>query len=346
VTYPQCQHLQRVQSGEPFPAEPDDTFVDEFTSFVHTFAHTLTESLRLPVYNKSPTFGFDLRTDGLNVRVFVEKIRNGSPASKIRSTPKATNNALCGAYHVAVNDVLVFSKEQAVAELRKAFDAEHQEISLVFAPEERLTAAQLRAAVVEHQEPDVFSSPDQDDDDTPVLTLDALRPICALRFPDSDFSSSSIPAEDIACTIHAVTSSAITQEEQALGFFTRGKLKRLSIWSEWQEGEFRQLERMKDLYMFGAPVPPPRNTILLRMHWQNHIKRSSERRSRSCCDGSPQATPMLHQVASTYSSCVEQPVQRLFFALAAANDLKVLWWGCSRCFSSLSPSGDSDLHHH
>jgi hypothetical protein len=34
-------------------------------------------------------------------------------------------------------------------------------------------------------------------------------------------------------------------------------------------------------------------------------------------------TPMLHQVASTCSSCVEQPVQRLFFALAAANDMKV-----------------------
>jgi hypothetical protein len=218
---PNVQHRQPVQSGEPFPAEPNDTSFDEFTSFVNPFAHTLTESLRFPAHNKSPTFGFDLQTDDLNNRVFVEKIRNDSPASKIRSTPKATNNALRGAYLVAGNDVLVFSKEQAVAELRKAFDAMHPEISLVFAPEKHLTAAQLRAAVVEHQEPDLFSSPDQDVDDTPVLTLDALRSICALRFPDSDFSSSSIPAEDIACTIHAITSSAITTEEQALGFFTR-----------------------------------------------------------------------------------------------------------------------------
>jgi hypothetical protein len=45
---PNVQHLQRVQSGEPFPAEPDATSVDEFTSFVNPFAHTLTESLRVP----------------------------------------------------------------------------------------------------------------------------------------------------------------------------------------------------------------------------------------------------------------------------------------------------------
>jgi hypothetical protein len=168
-----------------------------------------------------------------------------------------------------VNDALVFSKKQAVAELRKAFDAK--------------------------------------------------------------------PQETIACTIHAVTSSTITPEEQALGFFTRRKLKRLSTWSEWQEGEFRQLERMNDLDMFGSPVPPPRNAILLRMHLQYHLKRSGERRSRSCCDGSPQAAPMLHQVASTYSSCVEQPVQRLFFALAAANDTKVYGGDAQDAFAHSPP---------
>jgi hypothetical protein len=88
--------------------------------------------------------------------------------------------------------------------------------------------------------------------------------------------------------------------------------------------------------MFGAPVRPPRNASLLRMHWQYHIKRS-ERRSRSCCDGSPQAAPMLHQVASTYSSCVEQPVQRLFFALAAAIDMKVYGGDAQDAFAHSSP---------
>jgi hypothetical protein len=66
----------------------------------------------------------------------------------------------------------------------------------------------------------------------------------------------------------------------------------------------------------------PPGTVVLRRHWQYQLKRSGERRSRCCCGGSPRAAPILHKVASTYSSCVEQPIQRLFFALAAANNMK------------------------
>jgi hypothetical protein len=165
--------------------------------------------------------------------------------------------------------------------------------------------------------------------------MEDIRSICAVRFPESDFSS--LDFGELALAVNAVTSSAITPEEQALGFFTRRKLKRLPTSPEWQQGEFKQLDRMRDLNMFGAPVPPPPNAIVLRMHWQYQIKRSGERRSRSCCDGSPRAAPMLHQVASTYASCVEQPVQRLFFALAAANDMKVYGGDATDAFAHSPP---------
>ncbi|KAG7341265.1 GAG-pre-integrase domain containing protein [Nitzschia inconspicua] len=130
---PNVQHLQRVQSGEPFPAEVDDATVDEFTAFVNPFSHTLLESLTVPTSNRSPTFGFDLLTDELNNRVFVAAIKPGSPASRIRSSSKATNNALRGAYLVAINDVLVFTKEQALHEFRKAFDSKSPSLSLTYA---------------------------------------------------------------------------------------------------------------------------------------------------------------------------------------------------------------------
>jgi hypothetical protein len=168
---PNVQHIQRVQAGNKFPAEEEDSTIDEFVVFSNPFSHTLTESLRIPVSNKSPTFGFDLRTDELNNRVFVEKIRPNSPASKIRSTPKATNNALRGAYLVAVNDVLVFTKDEAVKELQNAFNSNSTELSLVFAPEKRLTMAQLRSAIAEHKEPDLFLAHDDQNDEAPVLRL-------------------------------------------------------------------------------------------------------------------------------------------------------------------------------
>jgi hypothetical protein len=39
--------------------------------------------------------------------------------------------------------------------------------------------------------------------------------------------------------------------------------------------------------------------------------------SQNCCDGLPHSAPVLHGIASTYSSCVEQPVQHHFIALSA-----------------------------
>ncbi|KAG7340747.1 hypothetical protein IV203_024290 [Nitzschia inconspicua] len=161
---------KRVQSGEPFPAEVDDATVDEFTAFVNPFSHTLLESLTVPASNRSPTFGFDLLTDELKNRVFVAAIKPGSPASRIRSSSKATNNALRGAYLVAINDVLVFTKEQALLEFRKAFDSKSPSLSLTFAPEKRLTMAELRRALADHREPSIFTDPAMPDEETPVLS--------------------------------------------------------------------------------------------------------------------------------------------------------------------------------
>jgi len=75
--------------------------------------------------------------------------------------------------------------------------------------------------------------------------------------------------------------------------------------------------------MHGEPVKRPPGTIVMRPHWQCSIKRDGTRRSRNCCDGSPQSAPLPHGIASTCSSCVEQPAQRLFFALAARENCRV-----------------------
>jgi hypothetical protein len=162
-----------------------------------------------------------------------------------------------------------------------------------------------------------------DDDCTPTLTVADVRHIAAIRHPDLDFSEQSISAAEIQVIIHAIQSQAITPAEQALGRFTRRKLKKLDTWPLWLEGERKQLDQFVALRMYGKPVPRPKNAIVLRPHWQYSIKSDGTRRSRNCCDGSPRAAPVLHGIASTYSSCVEQPVQRMFFALAAQMNYKV-----------------------
>ena len=42
-----------------------------------------------------------------------------------------------------------------------------------------------------------------------------------------------------------------------------------------------------------------------------------------CANGSKKAAPTLHAVSSTWSSCVELPIQRLFLGISAALNLTV-----------------------
>ena len=50
-------------------------------------------------------------------------------------------------------------------------------------------------------------------------------------------------------------------------------------------------------------------------------KRSGVRRSGQCCNKSKFAAPLLHAMVSTWSSCVELPIQRLFICLSAQKGL-------------------------
>ena len=76
--------------------------------------------------------------------------------------------------------------------------------------------------------------------------------------------------------------------------------------------------------MFGPPIIPPPNAIILRPHWRYKIKQDGTRSARECFDGSPRAAPELHQDAITYASCIELPCMRLFFSLAAVSNYFVL----------------------
>ena len=57
--------------------------------------------------------------------------------------------------------------------------------------------------------------------------------------------------EEIRVVINAITSSAITDEEKAIGSFTRRKLKKLRTWPLWKAGEKKQLDQFDELGMYG-----------------------------------------------------------------------------------------------
>ena len=319
---PNVVHLQRLQSDQPFPAEDADVSVPQYSSRLNPFSYTISKDV--DVQCTDPSFGFRLRVDEVNNRVFIDSILPRSTAARIHSSLKATNNKLRGAYIVGINGTPVFTLDDALHAFRSVRDDKSASFTLQYAPERRLSLQELRQTIQEH---DLFNPgvPDVSPpaSHAPTLTVADIRAIAALRHPDLDFSPDSLSSEQIATVISAIQSSAITLEEQALGRFTRRKLRKLSTWPDWEAGERKQLDHFHSLGMYGPPVPRPPNAVVLRPHWQYHVKRDGTRRSRNCCDGSPRAAPLLHRLASTYSSCVEQPVQRLFFALSAALGYRV-----------------------
>jgi hypothetical protein len=335
---PNVLHLQRSQDGAPILPDKEHTAADDFRFYTEPFANPLNKVLTIACTD--PNFGLEFEQDSILGRAYVSAIHPKSSAASIFSSLKATRRKLLGAYILSVDDTPVFDAKQVQSKFEEIQASDAAKFTIVFATEAMLTTKDHERGMAEfykfapgslgvdkslntikaiHSIDPAFSDFISHE---PELDYDTIRAIAALRF-DVDTSEQSLPSEMIDLVINAISSSAITPEEQALGHYTRQKLKSLSTWDKWKAGEMKQLDQMHALRMYGEPQRRPSNAIVLRIHWQYTLKRCGEQRSRNCCDGSKRAAPLLHAVASTYSSCVEQPIQRLFFALAAQQDLQV-----------------------
>ena len=215
-----------------------------------------------------------------------------------------------------MNDEPVFTAEDVSTLLQRFHDDGLDQITVQFAIKKALSAREKRRVLREHN---IFApeDPDLEDEHVHQLTIEDIRHITAVRHPKSSFGPEDVEVEQIHLALNAISSTTITDSERALGTFTRRKLKTLETWPEWKAGETKQLDHFEKLGMYGKPQARPPGAIVLRPHWQYQLKRDGTRRSRNCCDGSKRAAPLLHKLAKTHSSCVEQPVQRLFFALSA-----------------------------
>lgn len=259
-----------------------------------------------------PTLGFEISECHIRKRGYLSGIVASTSAARIRNVRRK----YIGAYIVSVDDVPVFSCDSVVAALTAVVASDAVSFTIVFAPDRYIP---------------VSSRPN----DSPLhLSVDQLRLVASLRAPSAidapppvpnaaapeprtAIMHEPLPHDQLLLLMRSLNTTAFgTEEEQALGSFTRRKLKRLSNWSEWLLAEAKQLDSMAKQGMYGTAVPPPAGAIILRQHWNYSIKSDGTRKARNCCDGSPRAAPDL-KLANTYSSCIEQPCMRMFFALCA-----------------------------
>ena len=55
----------------------------------------------------------------------------------------------------------------------------------------------------------------------------------------------------------------------------------MDTWNVWEAGERKQLNQSHDLQMFGEHMARPLedNTVVLRSHWQYHVKQDGQQRA-------------------------------------------------------------------
>ena len=107
------------------------------------------------------------------------------------------------------------------------------------------------------------------------LSVEDVRAISSIRHEDDDMSTTAISSEMIQLCINTLNSDHMTKEEQALGYFTRKKPKRLSTWKEWKDRELKQIGQFLQQKMFGDPIDPsllPGSAVILQPHWQYLVK--------------------------------------------------------------------------
>ena len=183
-----------------------------------------------------------------------------------------------------------------------------------------------------------------------TLSIDDICAIAALKpsrnYSHLDMSPEAISTKMIQLCINTLTLDVVTLEEQALGYFTWKKLKTISTWNEWKAGEECQIDKFMCQGMFGKARFPdglPKNAVILQPHWQYVVKQSGVRRSRMCCNGSKKAVPQLHAIASTWSSCIELLVQRLFMGLCADMGLTIYGGNATDAYAHSPAPNDNYL---
>ena len=89
--------------------------------------------------------------------------------------------------------------------------------------------------------------------------------------------------------------------------------------------------------MFGTPVAPTDEDAIFHLVWTCAIKALDGRKKARCvCDGSTRSG-MVHVLAETYANCINQTSARLFYAVAAAENLLIFGADVSNAFAEAPP---------
>jgi hypothetical protein len=118
---------------------------------------------------------------------------------------------------------------------------------------------------------------------------------------------------------------------------THGGLLKQLDWNEWQDSEFLQLDQYNKQQMFGNPIAVEEDDAVFHLVWTYGIKTLDGRKKARCvCDGSTQSGS-VKVLDKTYANCIDQTSSRLFYTIAAAENLVIYCADVCNAFAEAPP---------
>ena len=275
------------------------------------------QTVTLPIKCNNDNLGIELDECTERKRAFLQTITPRSTASGIR---KWKQNII-RSYIIEIDGKPIFTVQDANIALKKALqDAQHKRdpfITLVFAADRQAMDTEYRS--------------------TTRIQIDQLRNSIKTLYEMKEgepIKETDMPNDDeIVMAIKGTAAMDIKAK------MTRRHLKQLPEWKEWQNAEYAMLDKMLANEMYGKPIRRPRNVIVLRQVWSYTIKADGTRQARNCCDGSKINKGLKY--ARTYSACIGQTSQRLFFSLAASRNYIVMAGDATNAYAQSPPPSES-----
>ena len=322
-------------AGTTLQSNPDALVVDEYgitkkdITQIYVSSHPYREAFedemdlrRFNNYNK-PTGGMKFKL--VNGRLILEHMEKSSPGNRIHRW----RSRLRGAWLRQINDTVVASPSDVARALAALVARNEKSCTLVFshpAINHGLTNSGIPQVNIDQLNPRLMFQSFGLPDEPPPQLEDTTLSGSPIHVPKLSISTSNH-------RIAKVRSGDVFNYVTTAMKLTRGKLLKDPDWSEWQQSEWKQLDQYYDQGMFGKPVRIDSTEAVFNLVWTYVVKELDKRKKARCtCDGSTRSG-QVRILDHTYANCVDQTSSRLFYALAAAENLIVYGADVSNAFA-------------
>ncbi|EJK69950.1 hypothetical protein THAOC_08742 [Thalassiosira oceanica] len=277
----------------------------------HPYEDAFEETLQMATFKQSANPLAGLRLDNRDGRLILREMMPGTPGHRI---PR-WKSRLRQAWLVAVNGIEVSTTDEVATVLSQVIASDQPECSLLFAKPE------IRHGLT--------------NDGIPQVNLDQLN-------PRSSFGD--LPPPSTLATppprVHTIwdTEGDVHEWHNASAYkLTRGAIMKSADREEWIQSEFAQLDQYDAQGMFGAPVRATSDLSIFNLVWSYVVKELDKRKKARCtCDGSSRGG-QVRVLDHTYANCVDHTSSRLFYALAAKENLVIHGADVTNAFGEASP---------